>query len=242
MAACAGVCECVEPTQEAQPVEEAPVEEKPAWKPVETAPAEPIGAPKFDPNTGQPIGAPAPKFDPNTGQPIGAPAPIIVAMQPQVQTGVVVAQPGPPPPPGRWSSGPFECFSDCCTCMSGWCCPCVLLGQLYEKNGSPGACIKIVGGVVFLEVLMYIFAMVFPPLVSLIRTIEWAICFVLAWQVRSKIQARDGIQGDQCQDCLCTWFCFHCNLCMMGRHEYPVVAQVPTYQFTTANGLADSKV
>ena len=36
MAACAGVCECVEPTQEAQPVEEAPVEEAAA----EEAPAE----------------------------------------------------------------------------------------------------------------------------------------------------------------------------------------------------------
>ena len=45
-------------------------------------------APKFDPNTGQPIAAPAPKFDPNTGQPIAAPGVEVMMPAP------VVAQPG----------------------------------------------------------------------------------------------------------------------------------------------------
>ena len=102
----------MEPTQEPLPVEQAP-----AWKPVETAPAEmpppmfdpktgqPLAPqPRFDPNTGQPL---QPKFDPNTGQPIGAPAPVytapVVAMQPQpgmqMMGGAVVPGYAPPQRP-----------------------------------------------------------------------------------------------------------------------------------------------
>ena len=88
--------------------------------------------------------------------------------------------------------------------------------------------------------LITIFYALVPILVGLLRTGEWVVFFVLALQVRNKIQARDGITPDQLQDMLCTCCCFSCVLCQMGRHEYPKKAGFDSYKFTEATGLAQT--
>ena len=60
-------------------------------------------------------------------------------------------------PTPQWSSGMFECLMDCGVCLVGCCCPCILVGQMWERvMGVPGSCAKITGGLTCGYSLMFL--------------------------------------------------------------------------------------
>ena len=175
----------------------------------------------------------------------GMPVAQAFAMQPQpgqARQPTTIAQQMPPPRMGRWSSELFACSSDTTICLSGLFCPCVLLGQLHEKNGSEGCCVKVVSIAIALEVFAYVCLFYGLSIAGyhafrMGEFVYWIFLAIMTAQIKKKIAQRDRIPSDDCQDCLAIWFCLRCSVCQMGRHEYPQShAGSGTYEFASRNG------
>ena len=201
------------------------------------------------------VGEIAPAMQPQpvvvTGVPVATamqPQPGVVVGMPQPGYAPGMAQPGfvglgmaqlPPQRLGRWSSDLFSCCADCCICLSGFFCSCVLLGQLLEKTGTEGCCVKLVASITLLEVVAWATFFYGPEgLFQPIQFVEFVLLCIYTSQVKKKIAKRDNIPTDECNDCLTVWCCLRCTLCQIGRHEYPQSHPGSgTYEFTSRDGL-----
>ncbi|XP_062110166.1 protein PLANT CADMIUM RESISTANCE 2-like [Humulus lupulus] len=99
----------------------------------------------------------------------------------------------------RWSTGLFDCFSDCKSCCLTFWCPCVTFGRVAEivdkgttSCGTSGA--------------LYALAMFLTG---------WACLCSCCY--RSKMREHYGLKGNSCKDCLIHSFCEGCALCQMYR-------------------------
>ncbi|KAH8085981.1 PLAC8-domain-containing protein, partial [Cristinia sonorae] len=108
-----------------------------------------------------------------------------------------------------WSHGLFSCFGDCSTCLTAWCCPCIVWGQNktrlehLERTGQPHpdggeSC----GSDCMLHLLLDVCG-------------GWG--WVLAVVSRGDSRERYSIEGNAFKDFFAAWCCHACELTQESR-------------------------
>ncbi|KAI4357596.1 hypothetical protein L6164_001534 [Bauhinia variegata] len=99
-----------------------------------------------------------------------------------------------------WSSGLCDCCSDANSCCLTIWCPCVTFGRIAEivDQGTLGCC--------FHGTLCCLLGAFFHLAPSLYTCIY-----------RKNMRATYNIEGNQCVDCLLSFFCFNLSLCQQYR-------------------------
>lgn len=101
---------------------------------------------------------------------------------------------------GTWKYDLCDCCSDCSACCCVYWCPCVVVGEIYEKTGLGSCCC---GGVLF-GATYYLTG-------SLVGSIVYACC------VSPHVRNKYGIEGNGCSDWACCFFCGCCELTRQVR-------------------------
>jgi len=121
---------------------------------------------------------------------------------------------------GKWKDGLFDCCSQCSPscCMATWC-PCVILGQMYQKTRQ-GKCRNIAGGFI-LGMLVYAVLVEFlPDAATSICSIFTMWLFILTCALRSVIRKQKDIDGSDMDDCCVSFWCTCCAIAQMARQTY----------------------
>jgi len=92
----------------------------------------------------------------------------------------------------NWSTGFFDCCSDCAIGAQSCFCPCVSYGLLREREGSRSGCV----GPGFLYCVLL-------PL---------GLSWVMGWNNRTALRTKRKIVGNSNLDCLAHFFCPCCAL------------------------------
>ncbi|GLE07204.1 hypothetical protein PINS_up017201 [Pythium insidiosum] len=104
---------------------------------------------------------------------------------------------------GKWSSDVCDCCSHTSTCCMGFCCPCVLYGQVSQRIGSNGMCDDMSCGA---SCCVY-------TVCAVVGFAGCGTCFL-----RQKVRKVLGIEGGAVGDFCCSCFCTTCVLCQMANH------------------------
>jgi len=138
---------------------------------------------------------------------------------------IIVGQPLPDPSPlphGNWKDGLCDCCSQCSPscCLATWC-PCILLGQIYQKLNQ-GKCVHVVAAFVAGYLLYSILLVTIPQAANSINGIIAIGLFVLTCALRGTLRRQMNIQGSDCDDCCVSFWCQCCALAQMARqlHDY----------------------
>lgn len=93
-----------------------------------------------------------------------------------------------------WSSGICDCCSDCGSCCLVYWCFCIQYGYNAEKIDSGSCCLC----------------------ATLSYFLSPCVCCLTMYQ-RGLVRSKYGIEGNTCNDCLCSFFCTACALCQIAR-------------------------
>ena len=113
-----------------------------------------------------------------------------------------------PPPVGGWKDD----ICDCCNhprsaCHGYWLWPC-MVGQMQEKMVGPqGVCYQTACCAVALGFVPYVGGLA-----------QWIFAATQAKNVLTRTRELYAIPGDDCNDCLCAFFCMTCSMCRVYRH------------------------
>ncbi|GMH40498.1 hypothetical protein BSKO_08402 [Bryopsis sp. KO-2023] len=94
-----------------------------------------------------------------------------------------------------WTTGLFDCCSDCETmCYGMWCTPC-LYGENVAKLTGSGCCM---------------------PACLYLMCPQFACCF--AGPNRTQLRNKYNLDEEPCSDCCVHWLCSRCAVCQEARH------------------------
>eukprot|EP00930_Biecheleria_cincta_P047982 TRINITY_DN33374_c0_g1_i1.p1 TRINITY_DN33374_c0_g1~~TRINITY_DN33374_c0_g1_i1.p1 ORF type:complete len:286 (-),score=53.28 TRINITY_DN33374_c0_g1_i1:189-998(-) len=112
----------------------------------------------------------------------------------------------------RWSSGPFDCFSDMPICLWSCCCPAVRWAGTMEMVGLMG----------FWAAFALIMCFELLGMLPVLALVTFAVPFVLTY-FRNKIRLAFGMPGanefgTMCGDCVFVTCCTCCAISQEARH------------------------
>ncbi|CAH0365613.1 unnamed protein product [Pelagomonas calceolata] len=174
----------------------------------------------------------------------GAPPPTMV-----VTTATTVVQPAAPAPAGRWLGG-NAC--GCCDppgggplCCTAFCCPCVVVGQLWHRiveRGGGGTVLGILCGV---SIAAYVLEIIVDAILAPMR-VGWIFRFPAGFvylyymlKIREAAAREGGFQdhpvlcGNECCE---TYWCLPCIACFIMRHD--IAAKQPGYNYQGCGNMA----
>ena len=174
----------------------------------------------------------------------GAPPPTMV-----VTTATTVVQPAAPAPAGRYLGG-NAC--GCCDppgggplCCTAFCCPCVVVGQLWHRiveRGGGGTVLGILCGV---TIAAYILEIIVDAILAPMR-VGWIFRFPAGFvylyymlKIREAAAREGGFQdhpvlcGNECCE---TYWCLPCIACFIMRHD--IAAKQPGYNYQGCGNMA----
>lgn len=144
--------------------------------------------------------------------------------------------------PGQWSDGLFSCFNDPRLCLVAFCCPGILVGQLFERvKRERNVCAFIVGCAFMTGCIVAALKSTCPPVeidsrgrpinvaevpttcafsdtLAGLTTLVLAILFMIA---RSHVRREHRISPTccgVCDDCCCALCCMPCSASQLMRH------------------------
>ena len=166
----------------------------------------------------------------------GAPPPTMV-----VTTGVV--QPAAPAPAGRWLGG-NAC--GCCDppgggplCCTAFCCPCVVVGQLWHRIVERGGGNAVLGILCGVSIGAYVLEIIADAILDPIR-VGWIFRLLAGFvylfymlKIREAAAREGGFQdhpvlcGNECCE---TYWCLPCIACFLMRHDISAKQPGQNYQ------------
>ena len=174
----------------------------------------------------------------------GAPPPTMV-----VTTATTVVQPAAPAPAGRWLGG-NAC--GCCDppgggplCCTAFCCPCVVVGQLWHRIVERGGGGTVLGILCGATIAAYVLEIIVDAILAPMR-VGWIFRFPLGFlylyymlKIREAAAREGGFQdhpvlcGNECCE---TYWCLPCIACFIMRHD--IAAKQPGYNYQGCGNMS----
>ena len=168
----------------------------------------------------------------------GAPPPTMV-----VTTATTVVQPAAPAPAGRWLGG-NAC--GCCDppgggplCCTAFCCPCVVVGQLWHRIVERGGGNAVLGILCGVSIGAYVLEIIADAILDPIR-VGWIFRLLAGFvylfymlKIREAAAREGGFQdhpvlcGNECCE---TYWCMPCIACFLMRHDIAAKQPGQNYQ------------
>mmetsp|Transcript_38148 Transcript_38148/g.85174 ORF Transcript_38148/g.85174 Transcript_38148/m.85174 type:complete len:280 (+) Transcript_38148:57-896(+) len=143
----------------------------------------------------------------------------------------------PYPDKAHWNSDEME---KCCTCTGecwvAWCCPCVTAGQIASKLSKVGSSYFCLGyqGIVGIYILLAILDFILEVAAGVDLNPHYIFMFFVTMQLRKRVRDTLRINGDCCNDCICSCFCGPCVLTQMVHTLWARPAEVPACNLSEA--------
>lgn len=115
-----------------------------------------------------------------------------------------------------WRESLFGCGNNIIpSCCMSFFCQCLILGQLSQISGFAPFPIICCG-----YVFIYILFIILGAYVYGVQALIWLCVALIIWAIRKKFRTNQNIAGNDCEDCVTSFFCQSCAISQMAREFY----------------------